>query len=259
MTPAQGAPPAADYSVELPVGLLDPSGRLHRTAALRKMRGYEEDLLYDTRLDGGRLITALLSACVVRVGDVSPVTAELIAELTSADRDYLLVELRRISLGSRLDGQHTCPACRAPLRVVDDLGALPVRRLPADALPYSVDLELEDGYTDREGTTHRTVTLRLPTGHDESFVARTAERDPIRARDALLLRCITAFGDLGPAQLEGFGGQVLRSLSLADRRTLWQAFVHDRPGVDFHRRIDCPQCGHRFRAVMDAADFFGQG
>src|ERR1700753_789894 len=95
--------------VVLPVGYADPAGRIHRRAALRKMRGHEEALLYDASLTAGRLVNELLRACLRRLGDLGEVTPELCTRLYSADRNYLLVELRRFTLGDALPCTYLCP------------------------------------------------------------------------------------------------------------------------------------------------------
>ena len=96
---------ARRFEVELPVGYVDEDGRLHKLVSLRKMTGHEEALLGDRKLrqNGGRLVTEVLSSCVKRIGDLEPVTAPIIAALTSADRNYLLLELRKITFGEQIE------------------------------------------------------------------------------------------------------------------------------------------------------------
>ena len=93
-----GAPPS-HLAVELPVGHTDRSGRVHRTALLRKVTGREEELLYAGGLNGGQLVTMLLAACITRLGTLERVDRELVADLFVADRNQLLLDLRRHTLG----------------------------------------------------------------------------------------------------------------------------------------------------------------
>jgi hypothetical protein len=248
-----------EREVILPVGHADPSGRIHRRAAIRKMRGHEEALLYDTSLSAGRLVTELLRGCLVRLGDFTEVSSNLVSRLYSADRNYLLVELRRFTLGDALPCSYLCPGCGADVAVVEDLGRMEVRRLEEGAKPESLVLELEDGYQDREGVRHTSLRLRLPRGDDEEFVAETAEKDPLRARDALILRCIESFGALPRPALEAYGIKILRDLTLGDRRRIYRALDTDAPGVDFKRSVRCSSCGLRFDAFLEASHFFVLG
>ena len=88
--------PGWQATVTLPVGLEDEeTGDVLRDVTLRKMTGNEEAAIADPKLrrNGGKLVTALIVGCT-RV-DGKPVGAERIRQLTSADRNFLLLELRR--------------------------------------------------------------------------------------------------------------------------------------------------------------------
>jgi hypothetical protein len=235
-----------EHEVVLPVGYTDPAGRIHRRAALRKMRGHEEALLYDASLTAGRLVTELLRGCLVRLGDVAEPSPEIVSRLYSADRNYLLVELRRFTLGDALPCSYLCPGCGSDVAVVEDLGRIEVRRLDGERKPESAVVALEDGYQDRDGVRHAEIRLRLPRGDDEELVAETAAKDPLRARDALILRCIELFGTLPRKALEAYGIKILRDLTLGDRKRIYRALDTDAPGVDFRRPVRCPACALHF-------------
>lgn len=251
----EAAPPHT-VVVLLPVGHTDAQGRIHREAAVRKLRGSDEAVLYDASLTGAELVSRLLQRCVVRLGPFAPVEPALIDQLTSADRNYLLYELRRITFGDEWRAVYVCPACETVVRRTEDLASFGVRRLGEGEVAHDVVVELEDGYQDRSGATHRKVVARLPRGGDEAFVARLADSDLLQARDALLVRCIRQFGSLPRAALEGYGAKILRELTLGDRQRLQRAFEAATPGVQFQRQVPCPECGIEFEGVADVTDFF---
>jgi len=248
-----------DREVVLPVGHADPSGKIHRRAAIRKMTGHEEALLYDSSLSAGRLVTQLIHGCLVRLGDVMDITPDLVSRLYSADRNYLLVEIRRFTLGDALPCSYVCPGCSAEVAVVEDLGSLQVRRIENGQKPETRLVELEDGHRDRDGVHHGALRLRLPRGDDEELVAETAERDPLRARDALILRCIESFGTLPKPAIEAYGIKILRDLTLGDRRRIYRALDVEAPGVEFRRTTRCPGCAQSFEAFLEASHFFALG
>jgi hypothetical protein len=247
---------ASEREVVLPVGHPDATGRLHRSASIRKMRGHEEALLYEASLSSGRLVTQLIAGCLVHLGEATEITAPMVSRLFSADRDYLLLEIRRFTLGDALPCTYVCPSCGADVTTVEDLAHIDVRRYDGERAPRSAGVMLEDGYRDRDGNLQTDIRIRLPRGDDEEFIADTAERDPLRARDALILRCIEEFGSLPRAALEAYGIRILRDLTLGDRQKIYRALDGDAPGVDFRRAPRCSACGTKFEAYLVAANFF---
>ena len=142
------------------------------------------------------------------------------------------------------------------MSIIDDLSELEVRRLEqGEALP-DIGVTLEDGYVDRQGQVHKALTLTLPRGKDEEYVAPMVDKDPMKAQDALLLRCIKRFGDLPKSALEAYGVKILRDLTMSDRQRLQRALNQSMPGVDFRRSIECGHCGTAFEGVMDVSNFF---
>jgi hypothetical protein len=243
------------YPVTLPIGHADAAGTWHRRGAIRKLRGTDEELFYDTGLNGAELVTQLIHRSLVRLEGIERLEKKLIEQLYCADRNYLLLELRRVTFGDVLRAHYICPACQHDVQRIESLEQLPVRRLADNEQLEPVTVMLDDGFEDRRGTVHREVVVAPPRGTDEAFVAGLAERDLLQARDALLLRCIRKFGSLPRAELEAYGVKILRELTLGDRRKLHDA-LNAAPGVDFLRSVTCPDCGAAFEAVMDVSDFF---
>ncbi len=246
-------------NVRLPVGYRDGAGKEHRDAVLRKITGHEESLLYDPNLNPGKLVTSLLGACLVELGDLEAVDAKLVGQLLSSDRNYLLLQLRRFTLGDRLTAAYRCPSCQANVSVTEDLSTVRIRELGEGERLEPTVVELTDGYLDPEGTVHRRVELTAPRGVDEELVGLLARKDPLRAQDALVLRCIRSFGTLRPAVLSGSGVEILRSLPLGDRRAIVRAINELTLGPDFRRDIECRACGHGFEVLLDVSSFFGDG
>src|SRR5918995_3980488 len=97
-------------TIRLPGGLwID--GVRYCEASLRSLNGDDEAFL----LERGELLlpvqrtTALLARCLTRLGPLSPVTTETVALLTAGDREALLLHLRRLVLGERLQCLLSCP------------------------------------------------------------------------------------------------------------------------------------------------------
>lgn len=253
--------PGHGIDVQLPIGYIDEQGNRHNQAVIRKMTGHEEALLYDSSLTTGSLVTELIRNCLVKLDGIDAVDANLVNDLYVADRNYLLMEIRRITLGSHMVAHYACPRCGADQAVVEDLGQIEVRRVQNDEFADEIHVQLEDGYTDKSGTQHTDLVLSLPHGTDEAFVAPMLAKDPLKALDALLLRCIKHFGTLSRAVLDAYGVKILRDLTMGDRQRLHTALSKDMPGMDLERSLKCPSCGARFSGMLDVSNFFvlGQG
>jgi hypothetical protein len=252
------APPARrTFDVTLPVGWTDDQGVTHRDVVLRKMTGREEAILADRKYqrNGGKLVTELLHSCIMRIGDRDANGRGPVTQMTSADRNYLLLKLRSVTFGAELQATYTCPACAEQLPVTEDLDELPVRPGGGDDGGAEIAVELEDGWVDREGQVHTALRLRLPTGADEEAVAPQLRENASVGKNALLARCIVSLGDVPAFRIEGMGPRIMSDLTMSDRRLIDQALNAAAPGVDLVRELDCPACGKHFSASLDMSNF----
>ena len=245
-------------TVILPVGSWDETqGSLSKQAILRKMTGKEEALLADPKLrsNGGKLITALLANCVTSLEGINQVDAAVISRLFSADRNFLLLELRRLTFGNEMEAHYRCPSCQAGTTVLEDLSLLNVRQVEGEEMPQ-VPVLLQDGYQDPDGNWQYDFVFSLPTGEDEEVAAGRRDSNPTRQRDALLARCLQRVGDLEPKRIRALGVRILADLSMADRRLIQKAMDDHAPGPDLTREVTCDRCGETYRTTLDMSRFF---
>ncbi len=249
--------PSREFDFELPVGYTDEDGRVHRTACLRKMTGHEEALLADRKLrqNAARLVTQLLASCVKRIGEIAPVPRTVISELTSPDRNFLLLQLRRITFGDTIETAYVCPSCGESTRAVQDLDEVPVRRLNGDG-QREVAVELTDGWESAKGEWYTTMVFRMPTGVDEERISAVTRENPSLGMNALLTRCLVALGDMPSDRREALGTKVLSDLTMSDRAVIDRAFRQDMPGLDLTKNVVCDTCGRTFRTTIDLTGFF---
>jgi hypothetical protein len=255
--PAPPAPARRAYEFELPIGVRDQDGRLHRSGTLRKMTGRDEAILADpqNQRNGGRLVTELLASCVLTIGELPHVGAPVIAAMYSADRNYLLLKLREVTFGPTLQASYKCPSCGHSHDVNEALDELPVRRMGDDESIAEIRVRLEDGYVDPQGQVHDAVVMRLPTGADESAVAPQMRKNASLGKNALLARCLTSLGGVPAHRLDALGPKLLAELTLTDRRLIDRALSSAAPGVDLIRVMECPACGQEFKASLDLSRF----
>lgn len=258
-TPAAGARGVVPF--ELPIGVTDEEGRLQRSGFLRKMTGRDEAILTDrsNQHNGGKLVTELLTSCVAELGDLPKVTPKIIGEMFSADRNYLLVQLRIATFGPELEANYKCPSCGFAWELTEDLRELPVTRSEDSSDANEIAVELEDGYVDQNDVVHTAAVLRLPSGEDETAVAPQMRRNPTHAKNALLARCLKSLGDVPAQRLRALGPKILADLTMSDRRLIDRALNSAAPGIDLVRSLDCPSCGHEFKQSLDMSNFLALG
>jgi len=220
----------ASLAVTLPHGIRVGS-EWTRDARIRSLTGEEEEFL---RGEGAGLrpverTTALLARCVESVGPAEP--SALVAELTVGDREALLLQLRRLTFGDRLDAVVACP--------VTDCGErLDVELSVAELLvePYAEEGEWQEVRVESGGAT-RTVRFRAPTGADQAAAAGLAP-DLEEAARALIERCV-----------EGAG------VDDALARVLPGLMSERDPQAELMLSLDCPACGRGFRVLFDTGDY----
>src|SRR6476646_3598318 len=101
-----------DGVCDLPGGLMLDDGRRLGRAELRPLTGREEEwVTQHADMPSAQMVTKILSACFVRLEEM-PVDPELIRKLLVGDRDFLILQLRRMTLGDRFAAVFACPACK---------------------------------------------------------------------------------------------------------------------------------------------------
>lgn len=138
-------------------GLTDAAGARHRRARLQPMDGRAEVSLGADQVAGWPAATdALLAGRLGRLGGYAPVAAELVAQLSCADRDQLALEIRTDLFGDRLLLTAACENPDCGERVDLDLS---VAKLIGQAVqtPETVIVDTDLGR----------VTIRPPLGLDD--------------------------------------------------------------------------------------------
>jgi hypothetical protein len=231
--------------IRLPGGFwLD--GTRHQEASLRSLDGDDEVFLLETgeSLLPAQRTTALLARCLTRLGPLSPVTTQTAASLTAGDREALLLHLRRLILGERLQCVLSCPnpdcgeKMDLDLRVSDLL-------LP----PYSHAQERYETTITKNGSNY-SVRFRPPTGAHQEEAASLARSDPQAAADLLLRRCVERVVTEDGKPIENPPSVVIERLP-----TIMGELD---PQAELMLNLTCPVCHHDFSALFDTATYLFQ-
>ncbi|MBK8258027.1 MAG: hypothetical protein IPK82_35845 [Polyangiaceae bacterium] len=216
-----------------------------RRLVLRPLTGFEEEVIerHQNNPNTAALCNEILARCLVPPGADASGMVSQVQNLTVAERDAALLDLRRISLGDRVICEVNCPVCGKNNEVDFLLSQLPVDFGPTFNPTAGVETVLPSGVN---------AVMRLPTaGDQEKLLANPPETESER-RTFLLASVLLKLGDEeGP-----FEPNRVRALGIGERRALEQAIEERTPDLDLSMGVSCNACGGSFVAPFDVAAFF---
>jgi hypothetical protein len=175
-----------------------------------------------------RATTALLARSLERLGAAGSVGDREVRGLTLGDREALMLELRRLEIGERIECSAPC-GCGELLEVAVDAGGL---RLAS----YSSTAE----WHERE-LGGRRVRFRLPTGGDQEAAIELALVDEDAAADLVLRSCVAEVDGEPPVELPA-----------AVAAALPDAMAELDPQAELELAAACPECGGELAVPLDA-------
>jgi len=229
----------------LPGGYVDESGTVHDEVQLSSLTGLDEEVLLAT-LDPGTcaatVVTTLLARCVKRVGSLEHVDASLIRELLVADRDYLIMKLRLLTLGPRVDCVLRCPDpdCGQLMDLTIDLDELEFEFKPVKQRYVTIQLLGGAARPESDGLAG-SVEIRFPNGADQEVCAPLFSIDKEAALAELLSRCIRRIDNCSNVE----------SAKVEIEERLGQL----APRAEIELEASCPECEKSFGANFDALTF----
>lgn len=228
---------ASESRVRMPSGWLigdDPAeARRYSVATLRPLRGYEEEWLADHRgATNAVAASRILEGCVANLDDGAPPRG-FAARMLVGDREYLILQIRRLTLGDLIVASTDCPGCGVRMDVDFDAGTIEIHSPAVQGAVHTLTLP-EGG-----GREPRSVRFRLPTGGDQEAVAG---RELEAACEWILQQCLldTGGGPLGPEE----------------SAAVIAAMEERAPRIDLELDLACPECKHGFVLPFDTTAFF---
>jgi T4 bacteriophage base plate protein len=217
----------SENTVSLPGGLMLQQDQLLNTACLRPLSGREEEWLARHRNSPGAVrVSWLLNSCLLMLGD-RQVSRDIVQRLLVADRDYLVLQLRRLTFGDQVQAVVPCQKCRQKMDIDFHLNDVPVEYRPQRVSAYT--LELSD----------RVIRFRLPSGGDQEAVLEARSDD---MADELLNRCVLDNGG--------------EPLSAEEKETVAAEMEQLAPQVELELDLSCPECHEHFLLPFDTTAFF---
>ena len=228
---------SASAIIQLPRGLVDETGVRHRDVEFRPLTGHQEVLLSSGQSADASGVSALLSACLARIGGFEPVQPAHAAALTRGDRHHALLRLRGWLLGERVSLVVRCanPTCAELADVdfeIDDL-------LPEDDEPSPETWTI--------ATPQGVATFREPTGADDDAVERAGGDRAWRAA-LLWSRLVLDLDGNGPPSPD-----LWLQLDPTTRQTIALALHEGSRCPETSIATPCPSCGALMEFTLDPA------
>src|SRR5215204_1911197 len=236
----------------LPGGIILPDGTRYQVVKLRQLTGREEEMILDAEADNNNnnnnitaLLTQILTNCIESIGPLKEINSDIVRQLLICDRDYLLLKLRQITFGDRIDAQVQCPneSCRKPMHIDFDLKSIEVQRKNIGNGVYSLRLSPMASYKDSNNDSNvkqTDIEFRLPNVADQEEIAEVLykeKKNESKALTKLLRRCLIRVGSISEID-----ENLIYSLPMLARREIDLKMQEYSPKVDLRIHIQCPHC-----------------
>jgi T4 bacteriophage base plate protein len=243
----------------LPGGYISSDGTCHQLVKLRQLTGREEEMIVDTDAVNDNVITLLtriLASCIESIGPIKEISLDVVRQLLICDRDYLLLKLRQMTFGDRIDAQVKCPneSCGKLMHIDFDLKKIKVQRKNIGKGFHSIHLSPLASYKDSNNVKHTEIDFRLPIVADQEEISEQLYRqtkNESKALTKLLQRCLMRIGNINEIDED-----MIYSLSILARREIDQKMQELSPKVDLRIHFKCPVCGNGFTSPFDLQNFF---
>lgn len=238
----------------LPVGYTDDEGVLHRVVKLTPMTGESEEMMADAKVrdNAGKMITELLFSIVESLGTVKKVNREVIRELSTKDRDFLLLKNAQVSLGDEISFVDSCPHCKGKNEITINIGDIEVKYLDNDE-PREFTFDLPRGYKDAQGKVHKSITVKLPNGRVQERIATVLRVNPAQAVSMMLQLITKKLGDL-----DFINPDVFKKMTKKDRDFISKQLDQVEVGVSFNIDAVCSSCGAEYATSIPLANLLGE-
>jgi phage FluMu protein gp41 len=209
---------------------------------LRELTGEDQIFLIDTvgNLPPAQWTTEVLHRCISGVEQREGVSREQVRSLSVGDREALLLQLRLLSLGDRLDCVLSCPSPECQKKLGLELSTADLLRSAPPMQAHTLDVQLKDG------AATCSVRLRLVTGQDQEAVVELARNDHRAAADVLLRRCV---------EKAVSNDMAMDELPSAISRQLGELMSELDPQAEMRMNVTCSECGRGFDALFDVASY----
>ena len=249
-TPSQAPLPAPvpNTGIILPGGYLHKDGKVYRDAEVSPMTGLTRKAIAGESVRNNPVKTTdiILAQCLRRIGPITTVTTKLLGELLNGDREFLLLEIRRISMGDTITAFVDCDGCENKIEVKFKIDELETIRLKDGDFQIKNDLMVFRLQSDEP---ELNILCRFPRGYDQEIFVKHMKKNPIEALYKVYQACV----------LEWNGGTVdsfffdSQNVNILDK--FGEMFEEKMPGPILKQTVPCPVCAKSIEFTFQNSDF----
>jgi hypothetical protein len=235
--------------VKLPGGLWH-KGQVHREAEITPMTGMTRKAIArkEARANPSKVTDTILSQCIKRIGPFSNITSKVLDSLVLGDKDFLLLEIRRVSMGDTFKSNVTCASCKNDIEVTFHIDELEVIRTGDNDVEV---IDEERVFRIQDEKLKIDAVLRYPLGSDQSALVGVADRNPVEANFKLYAECMLEWaGEKGPFRSTFFERMPVMVLDEFE-----DLFAKAQPGPVFEQSVGCPACAANIEFTFEGSDF----
>jgi hypothetical protein len=231
----------SNNEVILPGGYISPGGILAKYAEVKELNGSDEEAI--SRAGSlGKSLTTILQRGVISIGG-EPLTKDTLDDLLAADRDALLLAIRRVTFGESVEYRAQCQNCGVE-QVVDI-------HLENDISMQSLDNPITDRQWSVE-TKAGTVILALPTGSTQKRLVEATDKTTAELGTILLAGCVLTINDK-----VSVGASSVLKLGMGDREKLIEEIIAHNPGPRLGEVTKtCEACGESMETPLSLVALF---
>ena len=236
---------------ELPLGLATESG-VEKSFTVKPMTAgtRRKALNRDSVRNPTKVVTNILLDCCETIADKVP-TERLLDSMTLGDRDYMLYEVRKLSLGNIISVTVACPRCQVVNQI--EMNEVSIKRLKEgegyslwNTVPIFVDKNEELGIE---------VKCKFPTANDQKLIIAKLQVDPLGANYDMYARLLLGWVKNGEQLQAPYSSAFVDSLAVPEIEWFEQAFADAQPGPDWDTGVRCHSCGQTTALDMSESDF----
>lgn len=230
----------ADNEVTLPGGYISPGGVLVKYAEVKELNGADEEAI--SRAGSlARSLEVILQRGVVSVGG-EPVGKSTLDDMLSADRDALLLAIRRITFGDTVEYRALCTCGVEQTFTIDLVADIPI-------------VELDNPIHDREWSVKiksGTVVLALPNGVTQKKLIEATDKTTAELSTVLLSGCVQSIN--GKISINS---SMVLNLGMLEREKLIEEIVAHNPGPRLGEvKKTCEACGEPIETPLSLVALF---